>query len=87
MYKVYLKKSVLKQVEKLRSIEQKKFKALVNDIIKIGPIQERWSNYSKLSDTEYHCHLSYKWIACWKSEKNTILVEVYYVGSRENAPY
>ncbi len=31
--------------------------------------------------------LAHKWVACWKHEKNTIIIEVYYAGSRENAPY
>ena len=34
---------------------------------------------------EYHCHLSYHWVACWRHEKETIEIEVYYAGSRENA--
>jgi hypothetical protein len=44
-------------------------------------------NYSKLSDSEYHCHLTHHYVACWRHEKGTITIEVYYVGSRENAPY
>ena len=40
-----------------------------------------------LSETEYHCHLAYSWVACWRHEKYTITIEVYYAGSRENAPY
>ena len=68
-------------------VEQKKFKGLVNDIRNEGPIQSGWPNFSKLGKSEYHCHISYKWVACWRNEKNTIIVEVYYAGSRENAPY
>jgi hypothetical protein len=41
----------------------------------------------KLDENIYHCHLAYKWVACWKHEKSTIIIEVYYAGSRENAPY
>ena len=37
--------------------------------------------------TLYHCHLSYKWVACWQCEGDSITIEVYYAGSRENAPY
>lgn len=44
-------------------------------------------NYSKLGENEYHCHLTYRYVACWRQEKGTITIEVYYVGSRENAPY
>jgi hypothetical protein len=35
----------------------------------------------------YHCHLSYRYVACWTWRKKEIVIEVYYVGSRENAPY
>ena len=52
-----------------------------------GPVQPDWSKYSKLSSQEYHCHLGYSWAAYWRNEKNTIIIEVYYVGSREKAPY
>jgi hypothetical protein len=46
-----------------------------------------WQNYSKLNVNQYHCHLTYRYVACWRHEKNTIIIEVYYVGSREAAPY
>jgi hypothetical protein len=36
---------------------------------------------------KYHCHLSYHWIACWEETIKGIEMEVYYAGSRENAPY
>lgn len=68
-------------------MEQVRFELLIEDLRDNGPVQPRWPNYSKLSDTEYHCHLSYKWVAAWRHEKNTIVIEVYYAGSRENAPY
>ena len=67
--------------------EQKKFVQLINDLTEKGPVQINWPNYSKLSKDEYHCHLSYSWVACWKCEKESILIEVYYAGSREKAPY
>jgi hypothetical protein len=46
-----------------------------------------WQNYSKLGENEYHCHLTYHYVACWRHEKETITIEVYYAGSREDAPY
>ena len=46
-----------------------------------------FKNYGKLRENEYHCHLTYHYVACWRHEKNTITIEVQYVGSRENAPY
>ena len=87
MYKVIIKKQVLKNLEKLPLSIQKKFKALVVNLKATGPIRSDWPNFSALSRNEYHCHLSYKWVACWKHEKKSIVIEVYYVGSRENASY
>jgi len=48
--------------------------------------QFRW-HCLKLSEIEYHCHLTYHYVACWRHEKETIILEVYYVGSREDAPF
>lgn len=86
-YDIIFKKKVKKQVTKLPQSVKDKFEALLLDLRNQGPTQNRWPNYSKLEKNEYHCHLSYSWVACWKHEKNTIIIEVYYVGSRENAPY
>ena len=36
---------------------------------------------------QYHCHLSRDWVACWSYAKTSKTIEVYYAGSRENAPY
>lgn len=66
---------------------QDKFTLLVEDIKKFGAIQKGWQNFSDLGNNKYHCHLSYRWVACWRWEKDTFIVEVYYAGSREKAPY
>jgi len=66
---------------------QFKFESLVNDLREKGPIRKEWPNFSKLGKNEYHCHLSYKWVACWYYENDSLIIEVYYAGSRENAPY
>lgn len=87
MYSVKLKKKVQKNLEKMPVSIQDTFFQLVDDLERFGPVQTEWPNYSKLSQDEYHCHLSRKWVACWRNEKNTIIIEVYYAGSRENAPY
>jgi hypothetical protein len=86
-YKVAIKRRVLRCVERMPLNEQKKLVLLVDDLVASGPVQPAWPNYSKLSESEYHCHLSRKWVACWRHEKGTIKIEVYYAGSRENAPY
>ena len=53
----------------------------------MGPIRGNWPSYSRLGRVTYHCHLSRDWVACWRWEKGTIEIEVYYAGSREDAPY
>jgi hypothetical protein len=58
-------------------------KRLENDGVTGGHV---FPNYGKLSNDEYHCHLTHHDVACWRHEKGTITIEVYYVGSRENAP-
>lgn len=64
-----------------------KMNVLLKDLKDKGPIRKEWPNFSELGENHYHCHLTYKWIACWKYEKNSIVIEVYYAGSREDAPY
>lgn len=69
------------------ALEQKKTVSLVEDLRDSGPIQTKWKNFSQLDKNKYHCHLSRKWVACWEVQKNNLIIEVYYAGSRENAPY
>jgi hypothetical protein len=77
-----------KQEKKLPDKERKIIAALVTDLKTSGAVLPTWPNYSKLGGNRYHCHLSYKWVACWTLEDKKIkLIEIYYVGSRENAPY
>lgn len=87
MYEVLVKKSVLKSLRKMPVKEQEAFKILHDALESSGPIQPSFLNYSKLGPNEYHCHLSRKWVACWKNENGTLTIEVYYAGSRESAPY
>ncbi len=86
-YEVIFQKKVLKELDRLPDLIQDKFLTLVEDLKTKGPIQPEWKNYSKLDGNKYHCHLSYSWVACWRYEKGKLIIEVYYVGSRENAPY
>lgn len=69
----------------------------------LGLNKQNWPHYSPLGNETYHCHLlksksegspSQKkekgpcYVACWRVEDNKVkIVEVYYVGSHENAPY
>ena len=82
-----MSRKVLRSISKMPESIQLKMANLVEDLRDKGPIQTEWSNFSRIGKTEYHCHLSRKWVACWYWEKETIEIEVYYAGSREKAPY
>ncbi len=86
-YTVNIKKKVIKNLKRLPGSIQEQFKALTGDLINKGPIQKDWHNFSKIGKNKYHCHLTRSYVACWKNEKESIIIEVYYVGSREDAPY
>ncbi|MCL2790911.1 MAG: hypothetical protein FWD79_09750 [Desulfobulbus sp.] len=86
-YRVTIKRRVQKMAEAMPKKERQEFVDLAKALRARGPVRPEFNNYSKLSATEHHCHLSYHWVACWKHEKGTIEIEVYYAGSRENAPY
>jgi len=87
-YEIKIKKAVLKNLRKLPTNVQDRFENLAQ-VLRLSETAGAhiFQNFSKLGENEYHCHLTYHYIACWKQEKNTIIIEVYYVGSRENAPY
>ena len=86
-YRIIVKKKVEKGLYKLPLQVQKKFFLLARDLSDYGPVQPNWPNYSRLGEVTYHCHLGYSYAACWSYEGNELTIEVYYVGSREDAPY
>jgi len=74
-------------VRKMPAAMQDRLAILLEDLREHGPVAANWPNFSKLGTDEYHCHLGHKWVACWRCQKGTIEIEVYYAGSREDAPY
>ncbi|MCI0382274.1 MAG: cytotoxic translational repressor of toxin-antitoxin stability system [Chlamydiae bacterium] len=56
-----------------------------------GPIRRNWKNFSRLTDDNFHCHLKKgrpTYVACWRVvDKKIQIIEVYYAGTHENAPY
>ena len=84
---MFFRRKVEKRVVKMPRTEQVLFANLVDDLRTKGPIRKEWRNFSKLSSNEYHCHLSYSWVARWRVEHEVMEIEVYYAGSREKAPY
>jgi hypothetical protein len=87
MYRVVVKKAALKRITKAPESIQLLFDELAEDLEEKGPIQTTWPNFSSLGKSKYHCHLAYSWVACWYYEAESIDIEVYYAGSREDAPY
>jgi len=87
MYKVVIKKKTLKGLHRLPEPIQQKLANLVEDLRDKGPLQKEWPNFGRLATNRYHCHLSYHWVACWHHDPHSLIIEVYYAGSRENAPY
>jgi len=90
VYEVRIKKKGFKNIQKMPKARQKDFFDLINELRMNGPIQKGWPNFSPLDvkKTKFHSHLDYRWVVCWKVLPEGILeIEVYYAGSRENAPY
>ena len=86
-YSVLLTKKTSKRIARMPSKIRRKMFRLIRDLETEGPIQIKWSNYSKLGPNTHHCHLSYGWAACWRMMNDDKTLEVYYAGSREDAPY
>lgn len=85
------KKKVEKQLSGLPEAVQMSFRALVREIQLTGPVRGNWKNYGKFGTTQHHCHLKSgrpTYVACWEViDKRVEIVEVYYVGTHEKAPY
>ena len=87
-WKVNIKRKVLKDLKKLPGNVREALETLIADLADGGPVRGDWPNYSKLADGSHHCHLTYRYVAVWiEEDKELKLIEVSYVGSRENAPY
>ncbi len=73
-----------------------KMAVLAKEISESGPIRKNWHNFGSLHgkglpDNTYHCHLKKgkpTYVSCWYVvNKELKKVEVFYVGTHENAPY
>jgi hypothetical protein len=68
---------------------------LFEDLATKGPAVPDWPNYGKLhgkkGDDKRHCHLQKgkpTYVCCWEViDKKRRIIEVYYVGTHEKAPY
>lgn len=86
-----------KERGKLPANVRSQFDLLLKEIEILGPIRKDWKNFSQLKSgrnipsNAYHCHIKKgkpTFVVCWRivSKENKI-IEVYYVGTHENAPY
>lgn len=88
IWAVNIPKKVKKSLKKLPKNVQEALESLIVDLQDGGPVRGDWPNYSKLVNGAHHCHLNYSYVAVWfEEDKQLNLIEVTYVGSRENAPY
>jgi hypothetical protein len=86
-----------KQKKNLPNKIQNLLALLVKEIELQGPLRSNWPNFSPLKKDKgipkdaYHCHLKRgkpTYVACWYIEDKKIkIVEVFYVGTHEKAPY
>jgi mRNA-degrading endonuclease RelE of RelBE toxin-antitoxin system len=89
-WRVTIHKAVEKRLAKLPGKVLDALSRLLADIEISGPVRGNWPNYSKLADGRHHCHLKKgnpTYVAVWSEDKETITVEVVYVGTHEKAPY
>ncbi|RUQ94603.1 type II toxin-antitoxin system RelE family toxin [Legionella septentrionalis] len=84
-----------KQVNKLPKSVKATLLLLLRDIERNGPATgSGWKNYGKFKGMigdKRHCHLTKgkpTYVCCWEVvDKQIKLIEVYYVGTHEKAPY
>jgi len=94
-WEINFSKKAQKQLNKLKTAVQSAVLLLVKDLTSNGPIANNWPNYGKLqgkkNEDKRHCHLikgKPTYVCCWEiKDKKIKIIEVYYVGTHENAPY
>lgn len=87
---VRVHRKVQKSYNTLPKTVQQQVAALLLEIRFRGPIRGNWKNYSKLGKNKHHCHIKSghpTFVCCWQTTSEEKVIEVYYVGTHENAPY
>jgi len=96
VWKVSLTRTAEKEAKKLPESVRLQINLLMREMEQCGPIRKNWPNFSALVGKElpkhaYHCHIKKgkpTYVACWCVEdKKVKILEIFYVGSHENAPY
>ncbi len=94
-WSVQFTKKAAKQVKVLTKKVVIVLQVLIHDLQKNGPsLGPGWANYGKLHGKKKedirHCHLikgSPTYVCCWRVFKSEKIIEVFYVGTHEKAPY
>ena len=89
-----------RKADKQRNALPEKIRAtmavLAKEISEYGPMRKNWHNFGSLQGkglpcNTYHCHLKKgkpTYVSCWYIVNKALKkVEVFYVGTHENAPY
>lgn len=90
---VRFSKKAGKQYNKMPLEIRDAVQALVTELELKGPMQFEWKNFGKLKgmDQSYHCHVKSgrpTYVVCWQViDKQIRIMEIYYVGTHEGAPY
>jgi len=87
---VLLSKRADKLAGKLPVAVRAALQTLMDEIELSGPVRGNWPNYSKLGSDRHHCHLKKgkpTYVAVWTADRQTVTVEIVYVGTHEKAPY
>ncbi len=98
MWDVKFSSKAAKQARKLPKNVRHLVEALARELEELGPRRNNWPHFGlleqqkkKVPANSYHCHLKRghpTFVACWKLENRKIkIIEVFYVGTHENAPY
>ena len=93
MWQIGFTNKALKQLKKLPIDVQAAMAFLIEDLKLRGPMLPDWKHFGKLRSQgeRFHCHIKSgrpTYVVCWEVvDKRVRILEVYYVGTHENAPY
>jgi hypothetical protein len=92
-WQIRIPRRVGKSIAKLPERIQAAMQLLIEELGRDGPYRMNWPHYSRIQGTKnkFHCHVKSgrpTYVACWEltSEVERI-IEVYYAGTHEKAPY
>lgn len=92
-WKVVLSREAGKVIKTLPKGIVEALYTLIREMRISGPYRNNWRNYGKFKGCKniFHCHINNgrpRYVVCWEvMDKKEKLIEVYYVGTHEKAPY